>query len=181
MSRSDHVKTSKRLSYVLRHNPASVEVELDPSGWVDLDVLVKQLKRVGGMEVTKEQIVEVVETNDKKRFELIDGRIRAAQGHSVEIELGLASSVPPPVLWHGTVAKFIDSIFENGLIAGARTHVHLSADVETAQAVGSRRGRPVVLQIDANAMGCGGHEFFRSANGVWLTAHVPASAITIAR
>jgi putative RNA 2'-phosphotransferase len=102
-----------------------------------------------------------------------DGLIRAAQGHSVRVDLGLDPCQPPPVLYHGTVARFLDSIFADGLRPGTRTHVHLSASPETAATVGARRGRPVVLLIDSAAMNAGGHEFFRASNGVWLTKHVP--------
>lgn len=179
MNASKNKNLSKRLSYVLRHNPSSIDIELDRAGWLDLDVLVDKLRTVGGLTVTAEEISHVVETNDKKRFQLVDGRIRAAQGHSVDVDLGLEPVVPPDVLWHGTVAKFLDSIMANGLRPGSRTHVHLSADIATARNVGSRRGRPVLLRIDAAALHRDGEPFFQSANGVWLTEHVPASALSM--
>ena len=173
-----HVRLSRRLSYVLRHNPSSIGVELDPAGWIDVDVLVAQLRTAGKpVAVTAEQISEVVAVNDKKRFELVGGRIRAAQGHSVDVDLGLEPIEPPMVLWHGTVGRFLDSINAKGLVAGNRTHVHLSADIDTARNVGSRRGKPVILRIDAAGMHADGHQFYRSANGVWLVAAVPAKWI----
>lgn len=180
-SHADHKKLSKRLSYVLRHNPSSIGIELDSAGWVDLDELVEKLRAVGRLTVSTEQIIDVVDTNDKKRFQLVDGRIRAAQGHSVEIELGLEPVEPPDVLWHGTVEKFLDSIMAEGLLPGSRTHVHLSADIATATKVGQRRGRPVLLGVDAASLHQGGQDFFQSANGVWLTVHVPADALTLKR
>ena len=164
----DHKRLSKRLSFVLRHNPASIDIELDTAGWVDLDLLVAQLDAVGNLSVTADEVVEMAAANDKKRFEIVDGRIRAAQGHSVDVQLGLDPIDPPAVLWHGTVDRFLDSILANGLRPSGRTHVHLSADVETARDVGSRRGTPVLLRIDATAMHNAGHKFYRSANGVWL-------------
>ncbi len=167
------VRLSKRLSYVLRHNPSSIDLELDDAGWVDVTTLVKQLRTVGGLTIGAEDIAHVVTTNDKQRFELMDGRIRAAQGHSVDVELGLEPVVPPAVLWHGTVDRFLDSIMEEGLVPGSRTHVHMSEDIDTARKVGERRGQPVLLTIDAEDMHAAGHKFFRSANGVWLTATVP--------
>jgi putative RNA 2'-phosphotransferase len=118
----------------------------------------------------------VVAENDKQRFALGDdgAMIRASQGHSVEVELGLEPVEPPPVLFHGTATRFLDSIRRDGLIPGARRHVHLSADATTATTVGARHGRPAVLRIDAARMHADGHRFFRSANGVWLTNAVPA-------
>ena len=176
-SESEVKRLSKRLSYVLRHNPASIGLVLDDAGWVELDELVDRLRADGGLDVDPAQIAHVVETNDKRRFQLVDGRIRAAQGHSIDVDLGLEPQEPPKVLWHGTVERFLESIMGNGLVPGSRTHVHLSAEIETARTVGARRGRPVMLQVDAQAMHRDGHTFYRSANGVWLTANVPTQWI----
>lgn len=125
--------------------------------------------------MTREELLDIVTHSDKQRFAIsTDGlRIRANQGHSVEVDLALMPIEPPAVLFHGTVARFLDAIEREGLRAGERTHVHLSADVETAKKVGARRGAPVILEVDAAAMHRAGLEFFRSANGVWLTAAVP--------
>jgi putative RNA 2'-phosphotransferase len=121
----------------------------------------------------------VVAESDKQRFALSpDGsRIRANQGHSVEVDLGLDPRTPPEVLYHGTASRFVDSIRGSGLHAGSRTHVHLSSDVETARRVGQRHGSPVVLTIAAGRMHRDGRAFYRSENGVWLTAAVPAEYI----
>jgi putative RNA 2'-phosphotransferase len=125
-------------------------------------------------------IDRVINAPGKQRFQIRDGQIRAAQGHSVPVDLGLDTCQPPPVLYHGTVARFLDSIFADGLRSGARTHVHLSASPEVAVTVGTRRGRPVVLLIDSAAVNADGHEFFQASNGVWLTKHVPPECIRFA-
>jgi putative RNA 2'-phosphotransferase len=125
-------------------------------------------------------LIEIVETNDKKRFSFNDDytKIRANQGHSIDIDLNLIEDVPPTILYHGTVIKFIDSINKNGLIKGDRHHVHLSADIDTAISVGSRRGKAIVLEIDSFMMYNDGFKFYLSDNGVWLTDHVPAIYIS---
>jgi putative RNA 2'-phosphotransferase len=120
----------------------------------------------------------VVAGTDKKRFELDGDRIRAAQGHTVPVDLDLPPATPPPLLYHGTVARFLPSILSTGLQPRGRHHVHLSPDPETATRVGARRGEPVILRIDAAAMHAAGHVFHRAANGVWLTSHVPPRYIT---
>ena len=122
----------------------------------------------------------VVRTSDKQRFAVDDSgrRIRANQGHSVPIDLALQPLRPPPVLYHGTVDRALESIFQQGLTSRGRHHVHLSADVATAAAVGARRGRPVVLIVDAAAMAADGIAFYRSANGVWLVEAVPSNYLT---
>jgi putative RNA 2'-phosphotransferase len=168
------VSISKQLSFVLRHDPGSIGISLDREGWVRVDLLLEALERHGNA-LDRSELEAIVRQSDKRRFALsADGAlIRANQGHSVEVELGYAPLAPPSVLYHGTVARYLPSIRERGLVRGDRHHVHLSATRELAEAVGRRRGSPVVLEVDAGRMAAAGHEFFRSENGVWLTSHVP--------
>jgi putative RNA 2'-phosphotransferase len=121
----------------------------------------------------------VVRTNDKQRFRISDdgARIRASQGHSLAVDLALTPHVPPAVLFHGTATRFLAAIHTEGIKAGARHHVHLSATYDTALTVGRRHGRPVVLTVRARAMHHTGLIFYRADNGVWLTGHVPVAFI----
>jgi putative RNA 2'-phosphotransferase len=169
MNEKELIRISKRLSRHLRHDPAALGLTLAPGGWVPVDTLVRALS------ITREELEEVVEKNNKRRFAFDETgtRIRASQGHSVTVDLGLPDATPPDVLYHGTVAKYLDAIFREGLRPMNRHAVHLSATVETARIVGARRGKPVILRIDAAAMTAAGHAFQVSANGVWLTASVP--------
>ena len=106
---------------------------------------------------------------------VVDGDlIRANQGHSVEVDLQLEEKEPPNVLYHGTIERFLASIMVEGLKKCQRHHVHLSKDIETARKVGSRRGKPIVLQVDAGKMHDANFQFFLSVNGVWLTDSVLA-------
>jgi putative RNA 2'-phosphotransferase len=168
------VKTSKFLSLVLRHKPGLIGINLDSAGWVSVSELLRACQ-THGQPLTFAQLHEVVMGNDKQRFSLSeDGQmIRANQGHSLPVELGYEAAIPPNILYHGTVERFLPSIRAEGLKKGSRHHVHLSPDEETAQRVGRRRGKPVVLKVESGRMYRKGHEFFRSANGVWLTEHVP--------
>lgn len=168
---------SKRMSYVLRHAPESVGLTLDEHGWVDLDALVVALN-TSEHQVTAAQVATVVETSDKQRFALTDGRVRANQGHSVPVDLALPPRTPPAVLLHGTVSRFLPAILAEGLRPGSRQHVHLSERAEVANQVGARRGSPIVLSVDAAGMTAAGHLFYRSVNGVWLTESVPPTFIT---
>ena len=169
------VALSKRLSYVLRHNPASVGLSLGPGGWVDIDDLLAALGR-HGRPVSRAQLDRVVADNDKQRFAVDAGRIRAQQGHSVPVDLELQQAQPPPVLFHGTPRRNLPSILAQGLHRGARHHVHLSPDVQTAGRVGGRRGDAVVLAVDTAAVD---GVFYRSGNGVWLTDAVPPAALRV--
>jgi putative RNA 2'-phosphotransferase len=175
----DVVRVSKRLSYVLRHRPESVGLTLDPRGWVAVDDLLAALA-AHGLPVTRAELEHVVATNDKRRFALdpTGSFIRASQGHSVAVELGYQPVPPPAELFHGTVDRFLDAIRREGLRPGGRHAVHLSPDRPTAEAVGARRGRPVVLRIDAATMADDGYLFCRSANGVWLVDAVPPRYLT---
>jgi putative RNA 2'-phosphotransferase len=163
---------SKFLSLVLRHQPETVGIKLDEAGWVPVDELLDALA-AHGQPLTLEELQEVVDTNDKKRFTIQDGYIRANQGHSVPVDLQLLEAEPPELLYHGTVPRFLDRIREKGLLKGERHHVHLSPDRETAVKVGKRRGLPHLLTVRAGQMHGDGYKFYLSANGVWLTDHVP--------
>lgn len=170
----DRVEASKFLSYVLRHRPDSVGVTLDAEGWIEVEVLLGALSD-HGRPLTRTELEEIVATSDKQRFALDGDRIRANQGHSVQVDLALEPRTPPEVLYHGTVERFLASIRERGLLKGQRTHVHLSADRETATRVAQRRGKPVILEIECGRMR--EHVFYLSDNGVWLVEAVPPEFI----
>lgn len=169
-------RDSKFLSRVLRHEPELIDLQIDAQGWVWIDELLRRLKKAG-RGLSRDHLLEIVEANDKKRFTISeDGRrIRAAQGHSIDIDLGLPAVAPPDTLYHGTAAQSLDKIFESGLNPGRRRQVHLSPEPETATGVGRRHGKPVVLRVDAAKMHADGCVFYRSDNGVWLTDSVPAA------
>jgi putative RNA 2'-phosphotransferase len=162
-------RVSKRISYVLRHAPETIGLVLDDAGWAGVDDLIGRLR------ISREALDEVVETNNKKRFEFSDdGRsIRARQGHSVDVELGYRPSEPPDLLFHGTADRNLESIRERGLHRAARHHVHLSTNESLMLEVGRRHGKPVVVTVDAKRMRDDGHQFFITENEVWLTEAVP--------
>ena len=172
---------SKFLSYVLRHRPDSIGLELSPEGWVSVEALLTAATK-NGQTLSRSQLEDVVFTNDKQRFSFSpDGtQIRANQGHSARgVDLNFDVVEPPLCLYHGTVERFIESIRESGLLKKNRHHVHLSAAVETASHVGARRGKAIVLGVRALDMHRAGYRFFLSANGVWLTDHVPVCYIEL--
>ncbi|WP_312107961.1 RNA 2'-phosphotransferase [Stenotrophomonas indicatrix] len=171
-------QTSKFLSLVLRHEPGKIGLNLDGQGWANVDELLQKL-HAHGQVLDRGGLQDIVATCSKQRFALSDDgqRIRANQGHSITVDLGLVPVEPPPWLYHGTVSRFVGAIREQGLRPGERQHVHLSLDHETAHQVGARRGAPVILSVHAGRMHADGHVFHRSANGVWLTDHVPPQYI----
>jgi putative RNA 2'-phosphotransferase len=174
------IRTSKFLSRVLRHAPQDLGLVLEPGGWV----LVSELLAGAagrGMTITHEELAEIVRTSDKQRFAFDETgtRIRANQGHSVEVDLQLQSAEPPAELYHGTAERHREAILSDGLLKMSRHHVHLSRDTQTAIKVGSRHGKPLVLVVDAAKMRADGHAFFVSANGVWLVEHVPPQYLRV--
>ncbi len=171
-------RASKFLSLLLRHKPETIGLELDRFGRADVDELLNKINK-SGFDLTFEELQTVVAENNKKRFSFSEDRtkIRANQGHSIDIELNLKEQKPPDILYHGTAKKNLPSIREKGLLKQKRHHVHLSKKPETAQKVGLRYGKPVVLKIRAHEMHERGSSFYLSENGVWLTDHVPAGFI----
>jgi putative RNA 2'-phosphotransferase len=177
----DVTRISKFLSKHLRHSPEAIGLTLNEAGWVSVEKLL-ECSTKAGMYLDRNILDEVVKTNDKKRFSYDETGtlIRANQGHSVEVDLQLKAQTPPSILYHGTVDKFMRGAIEKeGLCKMSRHHVHLSKDKETAIKVGSRRGKPVILEVDSQKMAEDGFEFFLSENGVWLVDSVPAKYIKV--
>jgi len=171
-------RTSKFLSLVLRHEPERIGLKLDSAGWTSVAELLAAANR-NGVALTLEQLKNVVTTSEKKRFAFNEDmtRIRASQGHSIDVDLQYAPQVPPELLYHGTATRFLDGIRDKGLLKMGRHHVHLSAERVVTVQVGARHGKPVLLVIRAGEMHRAGHVFYRSANGVWLVDQVPLEFI----
>jgi putative RNA 2'-phosphotransferase len=178
MTEKEIIRTSKFLSLVLRHEPERVGLKLGEAGWVGVDELL-QAVNANGVTLTLEQLQHIVATSDKKRYAFSeDGkRIRASQGHSVEVDLQYPAQTPPEVLYHGTATRFLDGIRIDGLQRMERHDVHLSAETKVTLQVGGRHGKPVLLTIRAGEMHRAGFVFRCSANGVWLVDHVPPQFI----
>lgn len=175
MDKKDHVRLSKRMSYVLRHHPEEFGLVLREGGWAEISDLAK------AMGVTTAYIREIVETSsDKVRFTYDDKRnwIRAAQGHSIEVDLKLEPREPLDMLFHGTYVGALGQIFEHGLKRMRRTHVHLSKSSADAIEVGARRGKPVLIQVDAIGAYLNGVKFYLADNGVWLSDDIPPEYLT---
>src|SRR5689334_6783353 len=167
----DQIKhISKFMSLVLRHKPEEIGLQLDENGWAKVEEIISKMNE-HGIVVDHDIINNIVETNDKKRFAFNEDKtlIRASQGHSIDIELNLPEATPPDILYHGTTDKHLENIFKEGLKRKSRQHVHLSMTIETAKAVGSRHGKPVILLIRSKEMHDAGYKFYLSENKVWLS------------
>ncbi|MEO1052401.1 MAG: RNA 2'-phosphotransferase [Bacteroidota bacterium] len=175
-------RTSKVLSLLLRHRPEAANIKLDKEGWANVDELIEKVSR-RFHPVDHDLIKVVVETNDKQRFSFSeDGlKIRANQGHSIPVDLGLTPIEPPEYLYHGTAETNVDAILEKGILKGSRQHVHLSLDKVTAEKVGIRHGKPIILNIRSGQMHRDGIHFYKSENDVWLTDFVSAQYIAFKR
>jgi putative RNA 2'-phosphotransferase len=176
---NSQVKISKFLSLVLRHSPATIHLNMDKNGWVNIQELINNANKYKKMNLSIDILKLVVAANDKQRFAIsADGKsIRANQGHSISVDLELENKTPPDILYHGTASRFIDSIMGEGLKPMTRQYVHLSFNEETALRVGIRHGKPIVLYIDAKKMYEEGYKFYLSENKVWLVEKVPIKYI----
>ena len=167
-------KLGRYISLILRHHPEVIGSELDEHGWADVQELIRGVaKNNPGFDMNT--LEDIVATNNKNRYSFNEDKtkIRANQGHSVQVDVELEEKEPPEYLWHGTGKKYVDSIDRQGLISKNRLYVHLSGDVETAENVGQRHGKVVIYRVNTGQMYQDGYKFFLSANGVWLTKHVP--------
>lgn len=175
------VNLSRFISLILRHKPETVGLSLDEHGYVGVNELIEAINKKSDFSIDLHTLQFIVKTDNKKRYSFSDDgiKIRANQGHSIKVDLGLVEKVPPIILYHGTAEKYLESILKQGLISKSRTHVHLSCDKETAIKVGSRHGKPVVLMVESGLMQHDGYKFYLSENGVWLTNNVPERYIRI--
>lgn len=171
---SDDLKLGRFLSLILRHDPGAAGITLDENGWADVNELITGTNRTGRT-LDFEILQRIVLENNKNRYSFNEDqtKIRANQGHSIEVDVELEKQNPPDILYHGTASRFLDSIMKEGLKAKERQYVHLSADIETAVTVGKRHGVAVVLEVDTKSMVEDGAEFWISKNKVWLCKSVP--------
>ena len=181
LTKQENTRLSKFFSFTLRHGAQELNLELNKEGWLSVELLCA--KAIEYKYKCNQEIVEhIVATNEKKRFQLSEcGQfIRAVQGHSDTIVNRTFESVTPPeTLFHGTAVQFVESIMATGLNKRGRQHVHLSGDLKTASAVGSRHGKLVLLSIDSGQMFREGIQFFLSENNVWLTESVEPKFIKV--
>lgn len=171
-SHSD-VKLGRFLSLVLRHDPHAAGIQLDEHGWADVEQLLAGVNRTG-RRIDREILERIVRENNKQRYAFNEGhtKIRANQGHSLQVDVELKEAQPPQFLYHGTASRFLPAIQAEGIRKMGRQYVHLSGDWNTAMAVGKRHGIPVVITIDAQRMARDGGTFYRAENGVWLCGRV---------
>lgn len=171
----DIKKLSKFLSLILRHKPETINIKLDKNGWANVSEILR------GMKIDFATLEKVVAENDKQRFSFNEDKtkIRANQGHSVKVDVELVEKIPPEILYHGTIEKNLESISARGLLKMNRLYVHLSADIETAKKVATRRaGNAIIFKVAARQMFNDGFKFFQSANGVWLVETVPSKYLS---
>ena len=149
MRKVDDVKLGKFLSLVLRHKPETIGITLDKNGWANVKELIEKVK-LSERYIDMEILERIVRENNKKRYSFNEDKtkIRASQGHSIEVELNLKEMTPPKILYHGTATRFLKSIKEKGILKMNRQYVHLSMDIETARNVGQRHGELIILPID---------------------------------
>lgn len=180
INEKENKKISKFISLVLRHKPETIDLRLDENGWANIDELIGKMNNHGFI-ITIDTLNHIVATNNKQRF-LFDPtktRIRASQGHSLNVELNLTEAEPPTLLFHGTGEKNVSSILTTGLDKRGRQHVHLSSDKETAITVGKRHGKPRVFIVAAGQMRTEGYSFYLSDNNVWLIESVPVKYLAL--
>lgn len=163
----------KFISLILRHEPKKIDLDLDRNGWADVEELIRK-SSIHKIYFTKKELELIVESNDKKRYSFNNDKtkIRANQGHLIPIDMEFEPVEPPEFLFHGTAERFLSSIREQGITKMSRQHIHLSSTKETANKVGARHGKSVVLTIHSGKMYKEGIIFHKSVNGVWLTDYV---------
>lgn len=174
------INLSKFISLILRHKPEIIDIQVDKNGWCDVEELLDRMKNKGRA-ITRAQLDHIVESDNKGRYTYNSNgtKIRANQGHSIKVDVELKQEIPPKYLYHGTIQKYVEPIMKDGIKKGQRQYVHLSENVEVANTVGKRRGKPVILKIEAGLMHQQGYKFYLSKNNVWLCDYIPSMYVSI--
>jgi len=178
----DFFRLSKVLSYVLRHNPWDIGLELDGGGWTSVDALIEALKRQYKhfSTLTEKHLYEMNESYSKQRFQIENGRIRASYGHSFDQKVIHTPAQPPEILYHGTSKRMSERILSQGLKPQQRQYVHLSATEEIAMEVAQRwEKNPVILKIRTLDAHNEGIVFYKANDQIWLADMVPEQYIFI--
>lgn len=177
--KNDDVSLGRFISLVLRHEPSAAGITLDDEGWADTDALIRGVCSTG-RKLDRETLDRIVRENNKQRYSYNADKtkIRANQGHSIDVRIDMKTEIPPAVLYHGTSVDSVESIKKSGILKMSRQYVHLSKDTDTAVKVGSRHGKPAVLVIDTAKMSADGYVFRISDNGVWQSEDIPFSYVT---
>ncbi len=178
MNKIEFIQLSKAVSHALRHEPQSYNLNLDTQGWVFLSDLVFALNSQG-IQIDESEIIEMVESSEKKRHQILNGKIRAYYGHSLKDKILKCSINPPKFLYHGTIQSNLNSILEKGLLPMGRQYVHLSVDEKAVAILGGRKkGDLVILKVKAQEASLNHVQFYKEENGIWLSDPIPSKYIS---
>jgi putative RNA 2'-phosphotransferase len=171
-------RVSRFLSFLLRHNPKEYGLKFDGRGFVEWGELFATVQE-RFPDITEDELLQVIKQSDKKRFEFVDGKVRATYGHSFQIELGLESVEPPETLYYGTARDLAENILKGGLKPRDRQFVHLTPSLDDALASGRRRDPfPALIAIDAMAARAGGIQFYQSGP-LFLVKEIPPRFLSL--
>jgi len=170
------LRISKLLSLSLRHDPSALGLKIDREGWADVDAVLKGLERAG-FRVDAAVLKALVELDDKGRFELQNGKIRARYGHSIDVSISYPEDATSAALYHGTSQDFLPAILREGILPMKRRYVHLAVDVETACLNAARRPRPVVLAVNAQCLRRRGYRVYIASHKIRLVQYVPPECV----
>ena len=171
----DLTNKSKFISLILRHKPETIGIKLDKHGYANVNELLE------GVNINFDTLEKIVREDEKGRYSFNEDKtkIRANQGHTINVDVELEEKIPPDILYHGTATKYEESINRKGLIAKERLYVHMTDDLENAKKVGARHGKLIVYEIDAKQMAKDGIKFYLSVNNVWMTKKVDVKYLTL--
>lgn len=152
MNKEELDSLGRTMAGVLRHFPQRFKLDMDEQGWVKLYSFVEAIKarRRGYHWLRVHHIQAIVETDDKGRYQIKSGMLRATYGHSIDVDLDLPTDDIPKKLFYPTTEEEIDILLENGLHPADRRKVHLSRTRKDAEIAGKFRvNEPVIIEINA--------------------------------
>lgn len=171
-----NIKTEKTISWLLRHGAKDENIEMDNEGFIKINDLLNWLKNKNNIILNQDNIIQIVNNNNKNRYLIKDDFIRANQGHSIKLNISMDKFIQSTSqLIHATYYKNYDSIKKTGLKSMSRNDVHLiNIDSSSNKFHMIRQDTDLYVFINGNNL-----DLRQSTNGVILTNHVPPENITL--
>jgi len=181
MSDNELNSLSRIIAGALRHFPEKLGLMMDGKGWVEISSLIEAIgtSRSGFDWLRVHHIEALVMTDNRKRYQIDGGMIRATYGHTIDVSPDDLPLAEIDEFYYPVTEEEIDIILEGGLHPIDRKKVHLSGSIEKALEAGLVRTEdPMILKIDGKKAKIDGLKIYHAGKDVYITDAIDAKYIS---
>jgi putative RNA 2'-phosphotransferase len=175
-------RVGRMMAGILRHFPERFNLTMDGRGWVDLEEFTNAIKDSRDNYrrwLRREHIVALVETDEKGRYQIDGGMVRATYAHSVNVNLDDLPEANVDKLYFPVAEEELDVVLEAGLRPSDRNMIHLSATPDKAYSAGRVHiPDPILLEVDVKGASDAGNFIFRAGKAVYVTDAVEPNVLS---